>query len=415
MHPPRSGPGTEDGLARDTAASSSRKPVFRIADVRHRTVSLRAGLANSVISFGEMDTSLVAVTSGPVRGRRYTGFGFSSPGRYSQAGILGTRLIPRLVAAPSGLICDDTGMNVDPVRAWRVAMRNEKPGGHGDRSVAMGALDMALWDLAAKIAQQPLYRLLSDRFGDGRPDGKVFVYAAGGYYRPGRDNRDLADEMRRYLDLGYTVVKMKIGGATLPTDLDRIQTALSVVGTGGHLAVDANGRLGCQQASEYATAIAPMALRWYEEPGDPLDFELLRGLAGEYPGALAAGENLFSAAEARNLLLYGGLRRDRDIIQIDPALSYGVVEYLSVINHLQQIGWSSRSCIPHGGHQLGLHLAAAFHLGGNETYPSAFRPISGFGNNVPVSDGYVALGENPGIGIENDAELYRCFNEFCNP
>jgi D(-)-tartrate dehydratase len=415
VRPSTSGLEAGGGLPLDSRAARSRRPVFRIADVRHRTVSLRTSLANSVISLAEMDTSLIAVTSGPVRGRRYTGFGFSSPGRYSQAGILDTRLIPRLVAAPPRLICDDTGMNVDPVRAWRVAMANEKPGGHGDRSVAMGALDMALWDLAAKIAQQPLYRLLSDRFGDGCPDSKVFVYAAGGYYHMGRDQRDLADEMRRYLDLGYTLVKMKIGGAPLPTDLERIQVALSVVGAGQHLAVDANGRLDFQQACEYAAALAPMALRWYEEPGDPLDFELLSALAGEYPGALATGENLFSAAEARNLLRYGGLRRDRDIIQVDPALSYGVVEYLSVINHLQQIGWSPRSCIPHGGHQLTLHLAAAFHLGGNEAYPSAFRPISGFGDNVLVSDGYVTLRESPGIGIEDNAELHRCFSEFCNP
>jgi L-alanine-DL-glutamate epimerase-like enolase superfamily enzyme len=394
------------------AAPSSREPDFRISAIRHRPVSLRSQIANAYISFAEMDTSLVAVTSSPIRGRRYTGFGFSSNGRYSQGGILERRLIPRLIAASPHLICDDTGKNIDPVRAWRVAMANEKPGGHGERPVAMGALDMALWDLAAKIAGVPLYRLLSDRFGDGSPDSAVFVYAAGGYYRPGAARTELADEMRRYLDLGYTLVKMKIGGAALPSDLDRIETVLDVVGGGDHLAVDANGRVGAQQAKEYGDALAPFRLRWYEEPGDPLDFDLLHGLAQTYPGPLATGENLFSAADARNLLRYGGLRHDQDIIQIDPSLSYGVIEYIAFLSLLHDTGWSPRACIPHGGHQLTLHLASAFHLGGNEAYPGVFRPISGFGDDAQVSDGHVTPCQGPGIGIENNADLYRAFREL---
>ena len=388
------------------------EPAFRISAVRHRAVSLRSEIANSFISFAEMDASLVAVTSGPIRGRRYTGCGFSSNGRYSQGGILERRLIPRLLAAPPHLLCDEPGTNIDPVRAWHVAMTNEKPGGHGERSAAMGALDMALWDLAAKIVDVPLYQLLADRFGDGRPDRKVFVYAAGGYYRSGRRHRDLADEMRRYLDLGYTLVKMKIGGAPLPADLERMETVLKVTGDGSHLAVDANGRLSARQAEDYGRALAPLGLRWYEEPGDPLDFELLRGLAETYPGALATGENLFSAADAKNLLRYGGLRPGQDIIQIDPALSYGVVEYIKVIDHLREVGWSTRSCIPHGGHQLTLHLASAFHLGGNEAYPGVFRPISGFGDDAQVSDGYLVPGQDPGIGIERNTDLYREFRQL---
>jgi L-alanine-DL-glutamate epimerase-like enolase superfamily enzyme len=404
---PRPAAGEHSGVG--SPASRSAKPVFRISAVRHRAVSLRSEIANSFISFAEMDASLVAVTSGPIQGRRYTGFGFSSNGRYSQGGILERRLIPRLLAAPPHLICDEPGTNIDPVRAWRVAMTNEKPGGHGERPVAMGALDMALWDLAAKIAQVPLYRLLSDRFGDGRPDGEVFVYAAGGYYRPGSGHQGLADEMRRYLDLGYTLVKMKIGGAPLSVDLERIETVLNVTGNGNCVAVDANGRFDAQQAKDYGDSIAPLGLRWYEEPGDPLDFELLHSLAETYPGALATGENLFSAADAKNLLRYGGLRCGKDIIQIDPSLSYGVVEYMAIMEYLRKTGWSPRSCIPHGGHQLTLHLASAFHLGGNEAYPGVFRPISGFGDDAQVSDGYVAPGQDPGIGIERNTGLYREF------
>ena len=102
-------------------------------------------------------------------------------------------------------------------------MTNEKPGGHGERSVAVGTIDMALWDAAAKIAGKPLYQLLADRYRDGNANRSVSVYAAGGYYYPGKDNSALTDEMRSYLDQGYTRVKIKIGGAPLAEDLARVQ------------------------------------------------------------------------------------------------------------------------------------------------------------------------------------------------
>ena len=97
-------------------------------------------------------------------------------------------------------------------------MTNEKPGGHGERSVAVGTIDMAVWDAVAKIAGKPLFRLLAERHGV-KANPRVFVYAAGGYYYPGKDLSALRGEMRGYLDRGYNVVKMKIGGA--PIDEDR--------------------------------------------------------------------------------------------------------------------------------------------------------------------------------------------------
>src|SRR5439155_3447240 len=108
-------------------------------------------------------------------------------------------------------------------RIWSGLMRDEKPGGHGERSVAVGVLDMAVWDLVAKIEKQPLHRLLADRYSDGKPDPRVFVYAAGGYYQPGKDSGDLQAEIARYLEMGYTTVKLKIGEATLDEDLRRIE------------------------------------------------------------------------------------------------------------------------------------------------------------------------------------------------
>jgi D(-)-tartrate dehydratase len=292
-------------------------------------------------------------------------------------------------------------------------MTNEKPGGHGERSVAIGVMDMALFDLAAKIAGHPLYRYLSARYGDGDPDDSVFVYAAGGYYAPGKTVAELQDEMRGFLDMGYRVVKMKIGGADLAEDLERIEAVLEVLdGDGSRLAVDVNGRFDLQTALQYGRAIEPYNLFWYEEIGDPLDYRLNAIMCEQYSGPIATGENLFSLQDARNLIRYGGMRPDRDIIQVDPALSYGLVEYLRVQRMLAEHGWSSRRCIPHGGHQFSLHIAAALKLGGNESYPGEFQPTGGFADDAVVVDSQVGLTEIPGIGFEAKAAFYEVLREL---
>jgi L-alanine-DL-glutamate epimerase-like enolase superfamily enzyme len=388
--------------------------VPRIVAIHEGTVPISSSISNAFISFRDMDCSIVAIVSDVVRdGQPVVGYGFNSNGRYSVGEILRRRVIPRLLAAaPEDLLTDD-GTNLDPARCWDVMLRNEKPGGHGERCVAVGVIDMALFDLASKLDEQPLYRWLSERYGLGEPDPDVFVYAAGGYYAPGKGLRELSDELKGFLDLGYDVVKMKIGGAPLGDDLRRIEAALSVVdGDGSRLAVDANGRFDLDTALRYGDALAPYNLFWYEEPGDPLDFALHATLAERYPGPLATGENLFSLPDARNLMRYAGMRPDRDIIQIDPVLSYGLVEYLRVQDLLARRGWSSRRCIPHGGHQFSLHIAAALKLGGNESYPGEFYPTGGFADDAVIEHGRIRLTETPGIGFEHKAKLYQVFREL---
>jgi L-alanine-DL-glutamate epimerase-like enolase superfamily enzyme len=267
-------------------------------------------------------------------------------------------------------------------------------------------LDMALWDAVAKAEEVPLWRLLADRFNGGKADETAWVYAAGGYYYPGKDLGQLQDEMRGYLDRGYATVKMKIGGGDLATDLRRIEAVLKVVGKGEALAVDVNGRFDLDTAIEYAEALAPYGLRWYEEPVDPLDYLLHATLATRYAGALATGENLFSMQDARNLIRYGGLRADRDILQFDPALSYGLVEYLRILEMLKANGWSPRRCVPHGGHQFALNIAVGLGLGGNESYPDVFAPFGGFADDCPVVEGRVRPPGIPGIGFEAKRNLY---------
>lgn len=189
-----------------------------------------------------------------------------------------------------------------------------------------------------------------------------------------------------YLDLGYSVVKMKIGGATLAGDRRRIEAVLNLVKSGECLAVDANGRFDLKTAVSYGRAMEPYGLRWYEEPGDPLDYNLQAELANHYGPPMATGENLFSHQDARNLLRYGGMRPDRDILQIDPVLSYGLVEYLRILEVCKELGWSLKQIIPHGGHQFALNIAAGLGLGGNESYPKVFEPFGGFADSTPVRE-----------------------------
>jgi len=379
----------------------------RIVDIRETVVPIKSEIRNAYIDFSQMTVSVLALVTDVVRqGKPVVGFGFNSNGRYAPSGLLRDRFVPRLKAADPETLVDESGENLDPKRIWDVVMRNEKPGGHGERSVAVGVLDMAVWDAVAKIAGVPLFRLLADRFRGGVFDDKVFVYAAGGYYYPEKDLSALQNEMRGYLDLGYSVVKMKIGGAPLSEDLRRIEAVLKILKSSDQLAVDANGRFDLENAIAYARALAPYRLRWFEEPGDPLDFELQARVANHYAGPMATGENLFSMQDARNLIRYAQLRPDRDILQFDCALSYGLVEYLRILGMLKDYGWSPIRCIPHGGHQMSLNIAAGLGLGGNESYPGVFQPFGGFADGIPVKDGYVKLPEIPGVGFEAKGELF---------
>jgi L-alanine-DL-glutamate epimerase-like enolase superfamily enzyme len=389
---------------------------MRIVDIRERTASIASNIRNAYIDFSRMTVSVAAVVTDVIRdGKPVVGYGFNSNGRYAQGCLLRERFIPRVREADPSAYASGEEDNLDPFRIWDIMMANEKPGGHGERSVAVGVVDMAVWDAVAKIERKPLYRLLADRYNGGAAASRVFVYAAGGYYYPGKGTRELRDEMTRYLDAGYRVVKIKIGGAPLGDDLRRIEEVLSLVSDGNRLAVDANGRFNLDAAAEYGNAIAPYSLRWYEEPGDPLDYQLHADLASRYQGPLATGENLFSMQDTRNLLRHAGLRKDRDILQMDPVLSYGLVEYLRMLRVLDEMGWSRKRCIPHGGHQFALNIAAGLGLGGNESYPEVFAPFGGFADDTPVEDGMIRLPEVPGVGFEAKADLMDLIRSLFGP
>lgn len=385
---------------------------MKITRIRDAVAPIPSPMRNAAISFDKMTISVVAIETDVVReGKPVIGYGFCSNGRYAQSGIIRERLAPRILEADPKSLIDRSAGNLDPFAVWRAMMSNEKPGGHGDRAVAAGALDMAVWDAVAKIAEKPLWRFLSERFNNGKFDEQVLVYSGGGYYYPGKEKEGLQDEMRACKAAGYRLLKMKVGGASLAEDLKRIEWALEIAGGGDNLAIDANGRLSLAEALAFAKAIEPLRLCWFEEPVDPLDYLAHQVIAEDSSVPLATGENLFSAQDFRNLLRHGGLRPNKDWLQPDPSLDYGLTETLRILDIADAMGWARRRTVPHGGHQLGLNMAAGLQLGGTESYPGVFQPYGGFADNIPIVDGFTRPHDTPGIGMELRAKMFAAIRE----
>lgn len=382
---------------------------MRVVDVRERTIPI-SRYADITIPSGGLTTSLVAVVTDVIQsGKPVIGYGFASIGRYGQAGLIRERFAPRLLAATT--LADNTGRRLDPKAAWAAMMTGEKPGGHGERCVAVGALDMAIWDAAAKIAGQPLHRYLSERMGTVTQP-RVRVYASGGYRYPDDDLRRLIDEIRSFADLGFTHTKIKIGAGDRTQELRRIETAASQLADLSCLAVDAMNSYDASQAIQMADALTPLGLWWFEDICDPLDFHTHSCVAERYPGPIAAGEALFSLAEARLLDQHAGLRRTRDILLFDPVHCYGLTHYCEIVSAMVKYGWPHSAFWPHGGHLFSLHIAAALGLGGAEINPLAFAPFGAVPCGLAIEDGRINLPDAPGIGFESQSEAYRAFRQL---
>jgi D(-)-tartrate dehydratase len=387
---------------------------MRIVDIRETAIPLQSSLANSSIDFSEMTTSVVVAITDVVRdGKQVCGFAFNSTGRYACGAQMRARFIPRILKADPKLLLNEEGDNFSPEKIFAAMIQNEKSGGHSERSVGIGTIEVAVWDAVAKIEGKPLHRLLAERYNNGKIAEKVFCYVGGGWYAPGKTTKDLQDEMRRHLDAGYTMVKMKVGGMPLASDLARIEAVKSILPKGGRLAVDANSKFHRDDALAYARGLRSYALRWFEEPCDPLDFTLLAEIASIYDAPLSTGENLFSTQDVENLVRFGGLKPQRDdVIQVDPPQAYGIVQYARTIDMLARHQWPRRLLFPHGGNQMSLAIAAGFGLGGAESYPGVFGEFGGFADDAKLEDGYLTLSDRPGIGFEGQSRLYRIMRDL---
>ena len=380
---------------------------MKITAIREVAVPIKSTIRNAVFDFSEMTTSVVAVTTDVMRGGKpVTGFAFNSTGRYACGAQMRDRLIPRIMKAPPDSLLNAAGDNFDCEKILACMMQREKPGGHTERSVAIGTLEVACWDAVAKLADQPLHAVLAQKYNNGKVQNKVPCYVGGGWYAPGKGIPELQDEIRRRLDEGYTTMKIKVGGMTVPEDVKRVEAGIAIVGASDRLAVDANAGFNRARALQYAQALKPFKLRWFEEPTDPLDYALLADVASIYDSPIGTGENLFSTQDIENLVRFGGMRPDRDIIQIDVPQSYGIVQFSRTLDMLKRHKWQRHSIFPHGGNQMTLAIVGGFGLGGCEAYPDVFGVFAGFADDAKVENGYLKLADRPGIGFEAQNQLY---------
>jgi L-alanine-DL-glutamate epimerase-like enolase superfamily enzyme len=386
---------------------------MRIREVRETTVRLESSLRNAAFSFDEMTTSIVAVVTDVVRGGRpVVGYAFNSTGRYACGAQMRDRFIPRLMKAQAaGKISIDPA-SFDPSAVLAAMMVGEKPGGDMERSVGIGTIEVALWDAVAKIARLPACRLIAERLGNGSVADTVFCYVGGGWYLPGKGVPELLDEVRRHLDRGYTLVKIKVGGVPLAEDIKRIEAVLKLLGDPRRLALDGNCGIGTDRRSAYAQAIRPYGLRWFEEPAHPVDYAGNAAFVAEYEGAVATGENLFTVEDVVNLARHGGMRPGFDIIQTDTPQSYGIGTLACMLAAISPMGWSARDVMPHGGNMMSLNLAAGLGLGMCEAYPDAFGVFSGYADDLEVRDGCIRAGDWIGMGFERQRELYALMSRL---
>ncbi|GAA5234696.1 mandelate racemase [Verticiella sediminum] len=387
---------------------------MKIVDIREIEVPLKSRLRNAVYDFSEMTTSVVGVKTDVIRnGQPVIGYSFNSTGRYACGAQMRQRLIKRILSADPESLLNEQGNNLDPEKILGRMMLREKPGGHSERSIPIGTIEVAVWDAVAKIEDRPLYSVLAQTYGAGRVESdRIPCYVGGGWYTENKGVEGLEAEIRSRLEEGYTTMKIKVGGAPLGEDIARVEAALRILGDGRHLAVDANAGLSPDRARNYAGALSPYRLRWFEEPTDPLDFQLLGELTQAYEGAIGTGENLFSTQDVNNLILFGGLRADRDIIQVDVPQSYGIVQFSRTLRLLESAGWSRTSIYPHGGNQMTSAIVAGFGLGGCEAYPDAFGAFAGFHDGARVENGFLHLGNRPGIGFEAQNDLFALMREL---
>ena len=385
---------------------------MRIVDIRETAIPLKSNLRNSVFDFSEMTTSVVAVLTDVVRdGRPVAGYAFNSTGSYACGAQMRSRFVPRVLSTPPEQFLDADGTNIDPAKVAARMMQREKPGGHSERSVGIGTIEVAVWDACAKIAGKSLPALLADRYGGTVPE-RIFCYVGGGWYEPGKGIPELQDEMRRHLDAGYTMVKMKVGGMSVADDCRRIEAVIAVMGSADRVAVDANAAFDRTRALEYAAALAPFGLRWFEEPCDPIDYASYAAVAAAYPAPIGTGENLFSTMDVENMLRFGGMRADRDILQTDVPQSYGIAQFMRTLDCTAGFGWTRASIFPHGGNQMTAAIVAGLGLGGCESYPGVFGIFGGFADDARIESGYMRVPQRPGIGFEAHSKLYPIMKEL---
>lgn len=273
---------------------------------------------------------------------------------------------------------------------------------------AMAAVDMALWDLKGKILGVPVHRLL------GSSRNRIACYLAGGYYRDGKTLADLEQEMKVYREQGYQAIKMRVGGASLDEDVERVATAREALGPDIKLMVDANEAYDSETAIRAAARFAAYNLYWFEDPARWYEgVEGLKRVAERIDIPLAGGERVVTHWEAANVIDHAGL----GFMQFDGMRTGGPSEWLKVAQYCDARGIPMA---PHHGPIMHAHLVAAVRNGVFvEVFADPFlyaddearrwvrwdKKRELFAVHPEIENGDMILSDRPGFGFELDEDV----------
>lgn len=259
------------------------------------------------------------------------------------------------------------------------------------------AIDIALWDLKAKYAKLPLYRLL------GGVRNKLDCYIAGGYYAPGKTILDLQHEMENYIQKeNARAVKMKVGGMTPYEDAQRVHAVREAIGPEVKLLVDANCGWKVNEALEFIKMVEEDRLYWFEEPLTAKDFDGFKTLAAHTNTPLAAGESLELLDDEIALIDTGAIAFSQP-----DAGSCGGVTLVMKVGHYAEA--KHINVAPHGSQQVHIHLNCALNNARiTEFYSTSFNHLAYDAYKYPViinDDGTVSPSEEPGANFDINREV----------
>jgi L-alanine-DL-glutamate epimerase-like enolase superfamily enzyme len=281
------------------------------------------------------------------------------------------------------------GRQADPFALWQPLWEHlHEAGSGGVTTIAMAGLDLALWDAAGRAAQAPVADLIGAR------RASVAVYGSGVNRHYPLD--ELVEQARRWVNAGYSLVKLKVGGRGLAEDVDRVAAVRETIGAGVGLAIDANQLWTMEQAERAIGELSRFDLRWIEEPLRADDLLGHAELRSRIDVPVAMGENLHTVYRFREAMELGAA----DIVQPNVIRVGGITPFLGIAQVAEAAGIPVYPhLLPDLSGQLALTLARETPI--EDVEDASFERLGLLAEPAPlVIDGAVATSRaRPGLGI----------------
>ena len=280
-------------------------------------------------------------------------------------------------------------------KIWHKLWIPKLVGRRGPSTKAIAAIDIALWDIKAKAANMPLYKLL------GGAKDRIPIYMAGGYYEEGKDLAALADEMKEYLAMGTKAVKMKIGAKSITEDAKRVEAVRKAVGDDVKVLLDANCAYNVHEAIMFIKRVEEYSPYWFEEPVQPDDYDGFRRIGQASSVPVATGENEYTRFGFRDLILTSEV----PILNADVFVLGGITEWMKIAGMAQA---HNRVIAPHGSQTIHVSLNCAVQNSLIlEYYPERHYEMGKmYSHSLELNDdGTVSPPEIPGHGFYPNLEV----------